>query len=199
MKNKYLNPIIPMIFAISVVCCIQAAQGQTVSTQQSKDFFSDKPYILNLEKISELDPKPLKIEKFSPHQDPRAQGIRIISTGRIFPFSYEIINIKDATNPDILSSISKSLDNHSDIILKEQKSNNKLGNYLHYFQRISLEGKPHHVSSNYIFIKNNIFYHLAANNYAAATSMPRNNWGVEKADGNAENEVKLLINSMEFK
>ncbi len=175
-----------------------SANTSFTAVSESNNAFSDKPYSINLKTISALDPKPLKIETFSPDPFPRAQGVRIISTGRIFPISYEIISIRDTTNQNILGAVSKSLDSHSDIILKEEKSNSKLENYIHYFQRVTVNGKPHHVSANYIFVKNNTFYHLAANNYAAAV-MPRDSWGPDKPDANAENEVMSLVNAFEFR
>jgi hypothetical protein len=197
MQRHYRNLIVGLLLVSSFTLSAHAQQSAEKGVP-ANDIFTDKPYIINLKLLSALDPKPLKIESFSVDQYPRAQGVRIISTGRIFPISYEIIDIKDTSNPNALSAVSVAMDGHADILFKEEKSNNELGNYLHYFQRVSLNGKPHHVSSNYIFIKNGTFFHLAANNFAVS-AMARSDWGKEKPDTNAEIEVSTLIKSISFK
>jgi hypothetical protein len=179
---------------------LMAAAGMSAQAPKAApaDLFADKPYALDLKQLGALDPKPLQMGAFAPDADPKSQGIRILSKGRSFPYGYEIIDIRNAVNPKILDAVSKSLDGHADIILKERRQDADLGDCLHYFQRVDVGGKPHHVSSNYIFVRGQVFYHVSASNFAAVV-MKRESWGDPKPDLNAEGEVKLLLKCLTYK
>jgi hypothetical protein len=141
----------------------------------------------------------LKITEFSPDQDKKVQGVKITSVGRIFPIVYEVISFPAPADTDgMLIAISNSLDKHDDIILKQMQDSKARGHSIHYFQQVSENGKPHHVSSNYMFVKNNVAYHIIATNYAAMM-MSRESWGEPRPDTNAENEVQLLYKALRFK
>ena len=161
--------------------------------------FDDKPYTLNLEALQALDPKPLQVQVFSP--DPansdRVKGLRIISTGRVFPVAYDVISITGGKQ-EAVDAASNALDGREEIILKEFVKCKFSDKCLHYFHRASNNGKPHHVSSNYLFIKDGTFFHFSATNYAALI-MPRESWGEPKPDQNAESEVNLLMQAASFK
>jgi hypothetical protein len=165
----------------------------------SAHLFDDKPYVLNLENLQSLDPKPLQIDSFEP--DPaksvRIKGLRIISTGRIFPVSYEIISATES-KPEVIDAISNVLDQQEGIILKEFIKCNFADKCLHYFDEVSVNDKPHHVSSHYLFLKGGTFFHFSAANYAALL-MLRDSWGDPKPDPNAEREVNLLMKSTTLK
>jgi len=182
------------IFSLFLISCASSSPRVT-----SGDLFSDKTYTLDLDLIAALDPRPLAIREFSPDPEPRVRGLRISSRGRIFPVDYEVISAPQIPGKaKLLSDISKALDGHADIVAKERGRNDTLGDHIHYFQRVSIDGKPHHVSSNYLFIVNDVFYHLAATSYAP-TVMPRESWGQPGPDGNAEREVQLLIQAFRAK
>lgn len=159
----------------------------------------NKPYDLELGRLQRLDPQPLTLEGFDP--DPtnvdRVKGLRVISKGRIFPLTYEIISIQDS-KPETLEAISKSLDNHQDIVLKEYMECELSEKCLHYFHQVSENGKPHHVSSNYILLKNDIIFHLSATSYAALV-LPRPSWGAPRPDRNSDDAAKMLMRSVSFK
>jgi hypothetical protein len=161
--------------------------------------FHDKPYALNFGSLQALDPKPLQLQAFSP--DPanseRTKGLRIISRGRMFPVTYEVISIADS-KPESIDAIFSSLDGREGIILKELIKCSFSDKCLRYFHRVSDNGKPHHVSSNYLFVKDGTFFHFSASNYAALV-MPRESWGEPKPDPNAEREVNLLLQAASFK
>lgn len=165
----------------------------------STHLFDDKPYVLNLENLQSLDPKPLQIESFEPDptKSERIKGLRIISTGRIFPFSYEIISARES-KPEVIDAISNVLDKQEGIILKEFIKCDFADRCLRYFDRVSKNDKPHHVSSHYLFLKDGTFFHFSAANYAALL-VPRDSWGEPKPDPNAEREVNLLMKSATLK
>jgi hypothetical protein len=173
--------------------------AMAAGVSQAGELFDDKPYSLNMPLIQALDPKPLRYQAFSP--DPadtdRVKGLRILSQGRIFPFVFEIISVQGA-KPEVLESVSKSLEGKEDIVLKVFAPCPVSDRCLHYFQRFSENGKPHHVSANYLFMKNGAFFHFSASSYAA-TIMPRDSWGPPAADGNAELEASRLLKAATFK
>lgn len=176
-----------------------AAASIPALAQDPTRLFADKPYTLNLATIQAFDPKPLQTQAFSPepaHAD-RAKGLRILSRGRVFPIDYEVISVQGA-KPEVLDAVSKSLEGRDGIVMKDFVSSPLVGNCLHYFERSSVDGKPHHVSSNYLFYRNGTFYHFMAVNFGPALTH-RESWGPAAADGNSENEVKLLLKAASFK
>lgn len=186
-----------MRYLLSAPLLVAIAMSAGVS--RAVELFDDKPYFLNIAAIQSLDPKPLRYQAFSP--DPsatdRAKGLRLVSQGRIFPFIFEIISVQ-MTGPEVLESISKSLEGKEDIVLKDFVTCPASERCLHYFQQFSENGKPHHVSANYLFVKNGTFFHFAAVSYAAAV-MPRDRWGPPSPDENAEREVNRLLKAATFK
>ncbi|MPN62837.1 hypothetical protein SDC9_210590 [bioreactor metagenome] len=116
-----------------------------------------------------------------------------------FPTGYEIISVETIAKPaDFLESAFQALSNHEDILLLERKENSELGTYLHYFQRVDNNGKPSHVSANYLFLKGTTFFHVLAANYSAA-ARGYQTWGVKIDDQNAENKAQLLLKALTFK
>ncbi|MFZ6653911.1 hypothetical protein [Undibacterium sp. TJN19] len=176
-----------------------ALASSTFAAADNEAILKDKPYSLDLTEIAALDPKPLKISEFSPDPDKKIQGVRITSTGRIFPIEYEVITFPAPADTDrMLIAISNSLEKHDDIILKQMQDSKTRGHSIHYFQQVSENGKPHHVSSNYIFVKNNVTYHIVGTSYAAKV-MSRESWGEPSPDKNADEEAKLLYKALQFK
>jgi hypothetical protein len=173
--------------------------ASTSIAAEPTQLFDDKPYVLNLGYLQLLDPKPLQVEAFSP--DPsnpeQVKGFRIISRGRVFPVAYEVISITGG-KPEVMDLTSSALDEREGIVLKEFIKCSFSERCLHYFHRVSENGKPHHVSSNYLFVKNNTFFHFSASNYGALV-MPRESWGDPKPDRNAEKEVMFLLQAAAFK
>ncbi|UTH74748.1 hypothetical protein [Chromobacterium sp. IIBBL 290-4] len=176
-----------------------AACSLTSHATSTNELFADKPYTLNLDLLQALDPKPLQVSSFKPEpaEPERVQGIHIISGGRIYPFTYEVISVRNP-KPGILETLSKTLDGKSDIILKNIAPCSLAEQCLHYFERISVDGKPHHATSNYLLVKNQTLYHFSAANYAALIN-GYESWGAPTENKNAELEVGRLLQAISFK
>jgi|GEM_PF-3981961 len=163
--------------------------------------FKDKPYSLDLSEIEALDPQALEISEFSPEANV-VQGVKIVSNGRMFPFTYEVITLPppvDGDSADLLKTIKSALDTHKDIILSTLQHNKSLGNFLHYFHQVSVQNKPHHVSSNYIFVNGKTTYHIIGTSYAPMVMPREKGWGPPAPDPNAESAALLLLKAMRFK
>ncbi|MES2917428.1 MAG: hypothetical protein V4729_02300 [Pseudomonadota bacterium] len=196
--NRFFS-LVPAALILLTTSCVQIPEDDSQEfAQLPAAVLASLPYELNVEKLAAFDPRPLAFTSFSPDSDPKAKGVRIVSSGRTFPYIYEIISVPGVSSPSVLDSVSKSLDGKPGIILKQVGTNPVIGDHVHFFQRFDLNGIPNHVSSNYIFVKNGTFYHLSASNYGP-TIIKRSSWGAEKPDPNAEGEVNNLISSMIFK
>ncbi|MFZ6780785.1 hypothetical protein ACO0LD_28465 [Undibacterium sp. Ji83W] len=178
-----------------------AATAATAATETAA-IFKDKPYNLDLGEIEALDPKPLEISEFSPDGSKQVQGVKIVSKGRIFPFTYEVITFPSPVGSDsaeLLKTIKSALDKHEDIILSQLANSKTLGNFLHYFQQVSVQNKPHHVSSNYIFVNGKTTYHIVGTSYGPMVMPREKGWGPPSPDKNADSEAILLLRALRFK
>lgn len=161
--------------------------------------FKDKPYSIDLREIAALDPKPLKLSEFAPDTDKKVQGVRIISEGRIFPFIYEVITFPTSLETvQTLNKIVEPLAKRDDIILLTSGESQHLGIFVNYFQRASENGKPHHVSSNWLFVRNGVVYHVIGTSFGPMM-VPRDSWGEPKPDSNAKEESIRLLRSLRSK
>jgi hypothetical protein len=161
--------------------------------------FGDKPYAIDLGEITAWNSKPPKLTKFSPDSDTKVQGVKIVADGRLIPIVYEVITFPTATDTDtMLENISSSLDNHDDIVLREFGNSQFFGHLLRYYQRVSEKGRPHHVSSNYIFVRDGTVFHIVATSFGPLV-VPRENWGDPKPDQNAHDAVVILLRSLRRK
>tara|TARA_R110002072_G_scaffold161448_2_gene312996 strand:- start:3928 stop:4533 length:606 start_codon:yes stop_codon:yes gene_type:complete len=197
-------------FSLILFSTILVISGCNTANQKSSTHNSSQPaankvimgpgYELNLVQIQLLDPKPLKIAWDKPDTNPNVKRLTITSTGPggAFPFVYEIISSTTPPKGEVLETISNSLDGKEGIILKTIKSNQKIGKHLHYYHRQNKNGKPHRVSSNYLFVKNNIFYHVSGTSYGAA-AFAKQEWGAPKPDGNAEAAASEVLKNIKFK
>ena len=163
-----------------------------------EETFALLPYTINLKALAALDPKPLRLNTIKEDEAPFRRGYRVVSMGRVFPISYDVLITPEGPGQETLEGFSKSLDGHADILLKTFGTNERLGKYLHYFQRYESNGKPEHVSSNYVFIKNRVFYRVMASSWGAAM-IKLDAWPPIKPDANSEAEVTHLLDAMTFK
>jgi hypothetical protein len=186
---------------IATLCLIIFGCAHVEKTPDSKigpRTLETDTYTLNLNLLNLMDPKPLQVQRFKPDDVPGGEGVRILSTGRVFPFTYEIISVATQPKPGYLEKYSAALEGDDNIILKHISIDEKLGRYLHYFHLYSENGQPHHVSSNYLFAKNGVFYHVSAINYGAIV-LGKTAWDYTRPDDNAESEVRMVLTYMEFK
>ena len=187
-----------LLFLLLVPLQVLAAQSD-FETAIAK-IFAERPYELNLGLLQAPDPKPLKIGTFSPDQNTNSKGLQIISEGRVFPFRYEIISVENVPSADILETIVNAEKNDPEAILLEKLSNDVLGTYVHYFRRVSTNGKPRYISSNYIFLKGSNFFHLSAANYAPMVFKKNMEaWGEIEPDKLAEDAAQLLLKAFRAK
>jgi hypothetical protein len=188
-----------LILSLVIPGAVASAAPFEAAQAEVHPVFKDKPYSVDLREIASLDPKPLKIVEFAPDPDKKVQGVRIFSGGRIFPFSYEVITFPTSLDPvDALGKIIAPLAKREDIVVLENGKSEYLGVVIYFDQRSSENGKPHHVSSNWIFVRDKMVYHVIATNYAA-TIMRRESWGEPKPDPNAREEAMRLLRSLRSK
>lgn len=192
------------MFKISIVAAMMSLSTAFASTFEKAGpdldpIFKDKPYGIDLREIASLDPRPLKIAEFSPDADKKVQGVRIVSTGRIFPFTFEVITFPTPLGAaETLDKIGQPLMKRDDIVALTSGQSKYLGLFLNYFQRTSVNGKPHHVSSNWIFVRDGVVYHVIGTSFAAMM-MPRDDWGPPGPDPNANEESIRLLRSLRSK
>jgi hypothetical protein len=170
--------------------CVQAPLS-------APDPFADKPYGLRLGLIQAFDPKPLQVESFVPDGNPAFNGTRVTSSGRAFPFVYTVISAKVREGADPLTDLYAQVKENPRVSFVDRSSNGDLGDHIHFTERFEQQGKPHHIASNYMFIRGDRFFHVAAENYGPVT-LGRLDWKDEDIDVNAEREVLVLIRSLQY-
>ncbi len=200
MKTPGLQAL-PHFLKLLMLAGLALTASAAMAATETAAIFKDKPYSLDLSEIEALDPQPLEISEFSPEPN-QVQGVKIVSKGRIFPFTYEVITLPppvDGDSAELLKTIKSALDTHEDIILSTLQHSKFLGNFLHYFHQVSVQNKPHHVSSNYIFVNGKTTYHIVATSYAPMVMPREKGWGPAAPDQNADSEARLLLRAMRFK
>lgn len=198
MKTTRLHVLPQFLIVLMLALLMPPVQAAT----DTAAIFKDKSYSLDLSELQALDPSPLEISDLSSDKSMAAQVVQIVSKGRIVPFTYEVITLPPPVNGDSMETvktIKSMLDKHEDIILSKLDNNSMLGNFLHYFHRVSVKGKPHHVSSNYIFVNRNTTYHISATSYGPLVFQAESGWGPPRPDENADSEAQLLLKAMRFK
>jgi hypothetical protein len=194
-----MNILTKVLLTLSLATPLSALADSGGATDTIESHLSGKPYELNLRLLQEIDPEPLKISSQVLVDDGKAKRLKIFSNGMGFPTGYEIISVEAVAKPnEFLDSTFQSLSKHEDILLLERKESSTLGSYLHYFQRVENNGRPNHVSTNYLFMKGSTFFHVSAANYSAA-ARGYQSWSARKDDPNAENKAQLLLQALIFK
>ncbi|MFZ6682190.1 hypothetical protein [Undibacterium sp. Tian12W] len=200
MKKPGLQAL-PHFLVLLMLALLVPAVSATAATTEAAAIFKDKTYSLDLSEIEALDPQPLEISEFSPEANV-VHVVKVVSNGRIFPVTYEVITLPPPVDGDImalLKTIKSALDKHGDIILSTLQNNKALGNFLHYFHQVSVKNQPHHVSSNYIFVNGKTTYHIVGTSYAPMIVPREKGWGPPAPDQNADDAAILLLRAMRFK
>ena len=201
MKTPGLQALPHFLILLMLALLAPTASAATAATETAA-IFKDKPYSLDLGEIEALDPKPLEISEFFTDASKQVQEVKIVSKGRIFPFTYEVITLPppvDGDSAKLLQTIKNALDKHEDIILSQLANSKTLGNFLHYFERVSVKDMPHHVSSNYIFVNGKTTYHIVGTSYGPMVMPREKGWGPPSPDKNADSEAILLLRALRFK
>ncbi len=194
-----MNILPKFLLALFLVSPIYGMADPAGTSEPIGTHLTGKPYDLNVRLLQEIDPEPLQISSDRLASDPNTKRLRIFSNGMGFPTSYEIISIEAVAKPaEMLDAAFQAMSKQADILLLERKDSPALGTYLHYFHRVEKNGKPSHVSSNYLFVKGSTFFHVLAANYSAA-ARGYEKWNVGKDDPNAENKAQLLLKALTFK
>jgi hypothetical protein len=123
----------------------------------------------------------------------------VLASGMPFPLQYEVVSIENVQGgAAVLDTAFGELQALKDVILLERRNNDALGAHLHYVQRVNRNGRPSHVSANYLFVRGPHFFHVSAANFAPG-ALGRERWGAPQPDATAEDSVQLLLKSTRFR
>lgn len=149
--------------------------------------------------IHPMDRKPLQGERFVPPgaSPDRVAGVRLLSTGLIFPIRYDVVAIRGA-QPGVLDTLAAAQSKQPGVVVQTIEACSGAPRCLLFTQRLeTAESKPDAVAANALFVRNQTLYHFSATQFGPRV-MRRAAWGAPGPDPIAREHLEALLRAATF-